>query len=356
MLQTKNTINESSASPLVSVIVPAYNCEEYVSQALESILSQDYTNLEILVSDDSSTDNTKAIIDSYDDKRIKCFHNCSNQGNVITTKKLFNEATGTFVTFQDADDWSHPKRISEQVELLLNNPSIGLCSTGFARVRQDEKLLFTVKPFLSHDQVLSEIQEEHHPTMCYATIMSFRCYIEQVGGIYRSYFKGIGGDDIDFLYRMLEKHNICNLDKIRYFYRTSEESVTNNVNLKQFDPLFVGPQLSYLLRKQRIETGTDAIQTNNVTELEYLKQSIRNKYNKSIHKAYISIAPRWASLQQRNNLIAITKDYISHHPFSLTTYLNISISFVMLFLGEKKYRVILSKLSFLKKMYKKITK
>lgn len=339
-----------STAPRVSIIIPAYNCEHFIAKALESILEQDYKNLEILVSDDGSTDNTKSIIDKYTDPRIKVFHNDKNVGNLITTNKLFDKATGTLVTFQDADDWSHPKRIAEQVTLLQDNPTIDICSTGFARVKQNGKLLFNVIPALSHDEVMDEIKEEQHPRMCYASILTYRKMIKQAGGIYRLYFKGIGGADIDFFYRLINNHTIRNTDQIRYFYRTTEQSITNNLNLKQYSPLVVGPQLAYLLRKQRLENGTDAIQTNNHTNLEYLKESISKKYNQNIHQAYTSLGPRWASFKQHANLIRLTKEYISYHPFSLITYINISIAFVRLFISEEKYKLISSKLSFLKKV------
>lgn len=344
------------SEPLVSVIIPAYNCESFIEKAIESILDQDYRNLEILVSDDASTDNTKSIIDNYTDPRIKTFHNKTNAGNLKTTNKLFNKATGLLVTFQDADDWSHPKRIGEQVALLQKKSNIDICSTGFARVRQDGKLLFNVAPSLSHTQIVAEIKEEQHPRMCYASILTYRRIIKQAGGVYRLNFKGLGGADIDFFYRLIDNYTIHNISHTRYYYRTTEQSVTNKVNLEQYYLPNIGPQLSYFLRKQRLKTGTDAIERNNLTEIERLKESIISKYNNNIHQAYAFLGPRWASFQQRSNLIAITRDYISYHPLSLTTYINISIAFVRLFLGEEKYKLTSSKMSFLKIIYKIITR
>lgn len=345
----------ASNSTLVSVIIPAYNCAEYISIAIESILNQDYRNLEILVADDCSTDSTKSIIDSYSDPRIKLFHNEKNEGNLFTTNKLFEKATGTFVTFQDADDWSDSRRIGEQVELLLTNPSIDICGTGYARVRQDGALLFEVLPFQSHEKIIEEITDEHHPKMCYASLLTYRKAIEQAGGIYRLYFKGIGGADIDFFYRLIDKHKIQNTDQVRYFYRTAEQSITNDISLLNFYPLTVGPQLSYFLRGQRLQNGKDAIQTKDFAKLEQVKKSIINKYEKNIHKSYLLVASRWATFQQQENLIRVTRQYLNFHPFSLTAYINISIAFVRCFLGEEKYKLFSSRLPILKLLYKKIT-
>ncbi|MBK7819377.1 MAG: glycosyltransferase [Sphingobacteriaceae bacterium] len=66
-------------SDLISILMPAYNCDKFVAKAIESILSQTYSNFELLIADDRSTDDTKKIIDSYTDQRIKRFHNDVNQ-------------------------------------------------------------------------------------------------------------------------------------------------------------------------------------------------------------------------------------------------------------------------------------
>lgn len=345
----------TSTSPLVSIIMPAYNCADYVSIAIESILEQDYKNLEILIADDCSTDSTKSIIDSYTDPRIKVYHNKKNEGNLFTTNRLFEKATGDLVTFQDADDWSDSRRIGEQVDLLLDNPATDICSTGYARVNQDGELLFNVRPSVSHEKIIGEITDEHHPKMCYASILTYRKIIKEVGGIYRLYFKGIGGADIDFFYRLIDKHTIQNIDKIRYFYRTAANSITNDIDLMQFYPLTVGPQLSYFLRQQRMQNGKDAIQTKDFTDLENIKESLIKKYKNDIHKLFVLVAPRWAAFQQRDNLIEVTRQYFAFHPFSLTTYINISIAYIRYLLGEERYKFLSSKLSYLKFFYKKIT-
>ncbi|MBL7917984.1 MAG: glycosyltransferase family 2 protein, partial [Bacteroidia bacterium] len=65
---------------LISILMPAYNCEKFVKQAIESVLDQSYSNFELLIADDCSTDQTKKVIDSYSDQRIKKFHNQVNLG------------------------------------------------------------------------------------------------------------------------------------------------------------------------------------------------------------------------------------------------------------------------------------
>ncbi len=344
--------SNSSAVPLVSVIIPAFNCEKYIFQALESILNQDYRNLQILVSDDCSTDRTKSIIDSYTDPRIKVFHNDKNEGNLTTTNKLFEKATGTFITFQDADDWSHTKRIGEQVELLQNNPSIDICSTGYARVKENGEHLFNVVPVDSHDEIVQEIQFNRHPKLCYGSIMVNRTCVQNIRCIYRLYFKGIGGADIDFLYRLLDKYTIKNSHDIRYYYRTSLQSITNKVDLYNHRTLSIGPKLSYILRQQREENGIDMLQQNEFVQLDKIKNDLLNDFDP--HYSFTLVATRWASFQEFSRLVALTKQYIVLQPFSLLAYINISIAFVRFFLGEDRYRNVSSRLTLVKKIYNKL--
>ena len=90
--------------------MPAYNCEKYIHQAIDSVLNQTHINFELLIADDCSTDTTKQIIDSYKDPRIKTFHNNINLGYLKASNKLFSLCKGSYITFQDADDTSELNR------------------------------------------------------------------------------------------------------------------------------------------------------------------------------------------------------------------------------------------------------
>src|SRR5687768_10903867 len=103
-------------SPLVSVIMPVFNCERYVRAAIQSILSQEYTNLELLICNDGSTDNSLKEIRKFSDKRIRLFINKNNVGSLATRNYLLTQAKGFFIAMQDADDISMPQRLSKQVD------------------------------------------------------------------------------------------------------------------------------------------------------------------------------------------------------------------------------------------------
>ncbi len=116
--------NISTNSPLISVILPTYNGEKYIAETLESVLNQTYTNLEIIIVDDCSTDSTVDIIKSYNDERIKLSVNEKNLGIGDNTNKALSLATGEFIMMQDHDDISSPSRAELQLKCLIDHPDV----------------------------------------------------------------------------------------------------------------------------------------------------------------------------------------------------------------------------------------
>tara|TARA_R100001369_G_scaffold29172_1_gene52440 strand:- start:130149 stop:130928 length:780 start_codon:yes stop_codon:yes gene_type:complete len=110
-------------SPLVSVIMPAYNSGAFISEAIQSVLAQTHTNLELLVIDDASKDNTIEITEAFQskDSRIKLFKNTSNKGAGITRNIGIKEAKGTFIAFLDADDLWLPEKLNIQLEFMATH-------------------------------------------------------------------------------------------------------------------------------------------------------------------------------------------------------------------------------------------
>jgi glycosyltransferase involved in cell wall biosynthesis len=117
---------EVSSDTKVSVIIPVYNAEDVIQTALDSVLSQTWTNLEVLVVDDCSTDATVPVVENYvsRDPRVQLIRAKSNGGTYVARNLALRVATGTFVTCHDADDWSHPEKIEKQARHLLGNPLV----------------------------------------------------------------------------------------------------------------------------------------------------------------------------------------------------------------------------------------
>ena len=114
-----------SERPLVSVIMPAYNAEQYVDEAIESALAQTYRPIEVLVADDGSTDGTAEVVRGYG-KPVVYLHR-ENAGPAAARNLALEHAKGKYVAFLDADDLWHPRKLEAQVPLLEADPALGLC-------------------------------------------------------------------------------------------------------------------------------------------------------------------------------------------------------------------------------------
>lgn len=110
--------------PLVSVIMPAYNAEKYIDEAILSIINQTYLNWELIIFDDFSTDETRKIIGKYKDARIKVFYNEKNRGISVTTNMAISKSQGKYFALLDDDDISIVNRLEVQVEYLENHSEI----------------------------------------------------------------------------------------------------------------------------------------------------------------------------------------------------------------------------------------
>jgi glycosyltransferase involved in cell wall biosynthesis len=105
-------------SPLVSVLMPAYNSELYIAEAIQSILNQTYQNIELIIFDDGSSDKTRQVIQGFTDPRITKVLSDQNFGVVKARNEMIDRATGQYIALMDADDIADPARLEKQVEIL----------------------------------------------------------------------------------------------------------------------------------------------------------------------------------------------------------------------------------------------
>jgi len=114
--------------PLISVVMPVYNTEKFVAEAIESILAQTFTDFEIIIIDDCSTDKSWQIIQDFSEKdqRIVTIQNSENQGLARSLNKGLKIAKGQFIARMDADDISMPQRFEIQLDFLKNHPDVGV--------------------------------------------------------------------------------------------------------------------------------------------------------------------------------------------------------------------------------------
>lgn len=129
--------------PLVSVVMPVYNAERFVGDALKSILNQTYTKFEFIIIDDGSKDESLAIIKKYADPRIRLIALAQNQGIVNALNTGLQAAQGKYIARMDADDVSMPNRLALQVAFMEKHPEVGLLGTQHMAIHGKARLFPT---------------------------------------------------------------------------------------------------------------------------------------------------------------------------------------------------------------------
>lgn len=185
--------------PLVSCIVPVFNGEKYLAEALDSIIQQTYQPLEIIVADDGSTDETPTVVARYGDQ-IRCLRQ-NNSGVSIARNLGLSVARGEFVAFLDADDLWHPDKLERQMARFEARPELDLCVTHLQNFwipeLEEEKTRF-------QNHRLAEVL----PGFAMQTLVARRAFFEKVGG-FNAAFKM--GEDIEWFLRAAEQGAVMEL-------------------------------------------------------------------------------------------------------------------------------------------------
>ena len=190
---------------LVSVIITTYNRALLLQRCLDSVLAQNYKNLEIIVADDCSTDNTNEIVKKYQkkDSRIKYFKHNKNKGNAYTRNTAFRNCKGFYVAFLDDDDqWIDKNKIRNQVNIYKKTDDIklGIVCSGIIRIKRDGKKIKekAIKPKNLKYKVLKGGLIHN------STVLTKRKIIKQVGKFNLKISRGV---DSEFFRRLIVIYN-----------------------------------------------------------------------------------------------------------------------------------------------------
>jgi len=130
----KNSNRKWKSNPKVSIIVTNFNQAENLQATVDNILTTDYPNFEVIIVDDSSTDESAQVLSKLESSNIKVIHNESNVGPYLSRNAAINKAKGEFIAFHDCGDWSLSERLSVQIEYLLNHPELMAVRTNHIRL------------------------------------------------------------------------------------------------------------------------------------------------------------------------------------------------------------------------------
>ena len=130
-----------NTNPLVSICVPTLNRASFLCECIQSILKQSYSNFQIIISDNASTDNTEEIVSSFSDDRISYFKNDKTIDLASNINRAIEHAKGEYITVFHDDDIMYPDNIKEKVEVLNNNSSVGMAHSDIKRINENSKVI-----------------------------------------------------------------------------------------------------------------------------------------------------------------------------------------------------------------------
>lgn len=212
--------------PKVSVILPAYNAEKYIKEAVDSILSQTFGDFELIVINDCSKDSTEQILLSYTDPRLVYVKNEENLGVAGTLNKGLKLAKGQYIARMDADDISLPQRFEKQVAYLDSHENTAVLGTALERF--GEGIPLQTRSF-SQDPEQMKVDLFFSCGLAHPSIMMRTDVIRALGG-YDMAFEGL--EDYELWCRVAREHQVTTLPEVLFRYRVHPGQVTKNPSEK----------------------------------------------------------------------------------------------------------------------------
>lgn len=308
--------------PLISVVMPVYNGERFIKLAIDSILAQTYSDLELIIIDDGSKDDSAAIVKSFKDSRIR-YYRQNNSGVAAARNKGLSKAKGEYVAMHDADDISLEDRLEKQVNFLETNKSVGLVGSNYQIINEAGQWVGSTNVFTHPDDL--DLAIKLFNQFGQGTVMMRRSLL--TGSSYDQAFKL--GEDFEFWNTLAHKTRLANLKEELYQWRYHESSTwtgsqdemrfyVNKVidrefnklkngrvpNLFSFHPFSVNGFTAYLGKKNLVYRDL---------ALLYARHGLRRKAT-AVILAAVLVAP-WEKRSYKQLFITLIKK-----PMDKTTY------------------------------------
>ncbi|MBY9007020.1 MAG: glycosyltransferase [Candidatus Lokiarchaeota archaeon] len=212
--------------PFITIFTPNYNKSKFISETIESIINQTYTNFEYIIIDDCSTDDSWNIIQNYAkiDSRIKCYRNEKNLKIVETRNKGFQYSSpnAKYFSIIDSDDVAYSKRLERQIDFLENNQEYGMIGSNAIIINEDSKIIGNRNYPLENDKIKKLIPRVNPFTQSSVTLR--KKTIKEIGFYDKRWFVC---QDYDYWLRVGRKWKLKNLNKPLIKYRLNTNQVKN---------------------------------------------------------------------------------------------------------------------------------
>lgn len=299
-------------NPRVSVLMPVYNGECYLREAIESILNQTFTDFEFIIVDDGSTDNTWQILQGYaaSEPRIVLVRNETNIGVAGSLNKGLGLARGEYIARMDADDVSLSERLAAQVAFLNEHPPVGVVGCAVQMIDARGSPMHVVRPPTMHGLVLWTLC--FHTPLAHPTVVYRRAIVERVGGYDDAL---LANQDRDLWQRLSSVTRFANLPDVYLLYRQHPNNVScRHADMQARNSAKAGQrmmarilgyevpfEICYNIRLWRFETADDAVQAVSVIRSLYdtfmAKESLsipeKRAIRRDVARQLVSLAWRW---------------------------------------------------------------
>ena len=204
----------------VSILMNCFNGEKYLSQAIESVLSQSFTNWEVIFWDNQSTDKSASIFKAYGDSRLKYFYAPRHTFLYEARNLALEQAQGEFIAFLDVDDWWMPNKLEKQIS-LFDNLSVGFVCSNYLVVNQEKSRKFkAIKKRIPSGRILSELLKNYYIGL--VTLIVRRSALDYLDKAFDPRFHVIG--DFDLTVRLSVFFNLEVSQEILACYRIHGEN------------------------------------------------------------------------------------------------------------------------------------
>ncbi len=254
-----------SDQPLVSVVMAVYNEAEGVQAAIESLRHQTFTDFEIIIVDDGSTDHTWQGLSSIHMSRLRIHRNIPNRGQTASLTLGLTMASGRYIARHDAEDTSEPWRLEKQVALMETHPDLALVGTQVCWVDAENQPIRQFEYPTRHEDITARLKSKN--SFAHGSVMIRRAALDAVGG-YRADFRL--AQDYDLWLRLAERYEVANLSETGYRMRFSIRmaSVARNTEQNAY------AALAHQLADERASMGQEH------TELDSTVGAIAARYGR----------------------------------------------------------------------------
>lgn len=244
--------------PIISVIIPAYNAQRTILETIQSLQQQTFSDFEIVVINDGSTDGTVELLKQIAEPRLKVF-SYENGGLPVARNRGIDRATGDYITFIDADDLWTPDKLESQLTALQQNPQAGVAYSWTAFINEKSEVLYAWEPIYYQGNVYPQLLVKNFISSG-SNILVRREFIEAAGRFDPTLKSA---EDWDYYIRLAAACQFVLVPQYQILYRRSSQSMTSKVDVME----------KYILTV--IETAYQQAPS----ELQYLKkQSLANTY------------------------------------------------------------------------------